>query len=623
MKKATLFTIIAAGMLSTTTTFAQNTKVSDTFAPLPDHSIRFTNYFDNDIHNSVEHWNKGVVPYEKLMLFYRDGRPQFALGEMWAKAVRSGAMLYAYTKDEQLKTILKNTVNEVFAFVQPNGALACVPMDKQPDGKGGDLWERKYIMLGLSQYYAHVEQDPRVLKLMIDEANSILDQIGDAPKVDIHTQGWTRTGIESFSIMEPLMRVYKLTGDKRYLDFCTYLIKKGGCKGADIFQESLDNVLPRKMGNGYPKAYEMLSVFEGLVEYYRCTGDEKWRTCFMNLFENIKKYEITIIGNGGADYPYHPKWRGEAWDNTALEQTNPKIERMMETCAGVTWMKLCSQILRITGDVSAVDFIEKYVYNGLLGAMKPTGDGFSYVNLLNGRKVTDSGWGTQVDGLRVTCCNLSGPMGLAYIPYVAVMQAQTGPVINLYNAADVKAKTAAGRPVTMSIQTEFPLSNTVAININKVKRERFAIKLRIPAWSKQTTVTINGKSAGNAVAGQYMTIDREWKKGDKIELTFDMRCQLIDAPRGSNPDSWNYQALIYGPIVLARDENIDADYNKPVQIKANANDEVAITAVKPTKEGTRMEFIVPTTSGSIHMVDYSSVDGWHGKQICTWLPKIQ
>ena len=242
-------------------------------------------------------------------------------------------------------------------------------------------------MLGLSQYYAHVEKDPRVLKLMIAEANSVIDQIGDAPKVDINTQGWSRTGIESYSVMEPMIRIYKLTGDKRYLDFCTYLIKKGGCRGANIFQESLDNVRPRLMGNGYPKAYEMLSVYEGLVEYYRCTGEEKWKQATLNLFENLKKYEITIIGNGGADYPYYPKWRGEAWDDTALEQTNPKIERMMETCAGVTWMKLCSQILRITGDASAVDFIEKYVYNGLIGAMKPGGNGFSYVNLLNGQKV--------------------------------------------------------------------------------------------------------------------------------------------------------------------------------------------------------------------------------------------
>ena len=158
---------------------AQNEKVKDLISPLSDHSIQLHGYFDNDIHNSVEHWNKGVVPYDRLMEFYDNNvnRPNFAVGEMWAKAVRSGAMLYAYNKDPELKKILVNTVNKVFKYVQSNGAIACSPVEKQPDSKGGDLWERKYIMLGLSQYYAHVEKDPRVLKLMIAEANSVIDQI--------------------------------------------------------------------------------------------------------------------------------------------------------------------------------------------------------------------------------------------------------------------------------------------------------------------------------------------------------------------------------------------------------------------------------------------------------------
>lgn len=69
----------------------------------------------------------------------------------------------------------------------------------------------------------------------------------------------------------------------------------------------------------------------------------------------------------------------------------------METCVGVTWLKLCSQILRLTGDPLTVDMIEKYAYNGLIGAMKPAGDGFSYVNLLNGVKTNPEGWGGMVN----------------------------------------------------------------------------------------------------------------------------------------------------------------------------------------------------------------------------------
>ena len=617
-----IFKAILLGIVATCSASAngQALRVSDAFRPLGDGQVQLTNYFQADILNSIEHWNKGVVPYRKLMDFYVKGAPVFALGEMWAKAVRSGSMLYGYTHDAALKSILEQTVEEVFGVVRSNGTIATVPPERQPYGKGGDMWERKYVLLGLSQYYAHVKQDPRVLKLMIDEANSIVDQIGPSPKTPMSTQGWSHNGIESYTVMEPMMRMYQLTGDKKYLDFCTYLVQEGGCRGADLFQEAFDNVLPRKMGAGYPKAYEMLSLFEGAVEYYRSTADERIRTAVLNLFENIKKREITLIGNGGADQPYYPKWKGEAWDDTALEQANPDIQRMMETCAGVTWMKLCSQILRLTGDPSAVDYIERYIYNGLLGAMKPGGDGFSYVNLLNGRKVTDRGWGTHIDGLPVTCCNLSGPMGLAYIPYVAVMQAPEGPVINLYNAATATAQTPKGREIRFRIHSDFPHDGKIVIELTDLKSERLTFRLYMPTWSQTTRVSINGQDAGPSTPGTYLALERKWKSGDRIELLLDLKARIHQAPRGSNPAGWNRTAITYGPIVLARDENIDPDYNKPVTILAAPNGEVSITPVKPQKPGTRMEFIVPTRSGNIRMVDYASIDGWNGKQVCTWMP---
>lgn len=600
-------------------------QVQDTFRPLPAGNIHLTNYLENDIENSIQHWSKGVVPYAKLVEFYRSGRPQFALGEMWGKAVRSASMFYRYTHDASLKEILHQTVYDLLSTTRSNGSISCTAEDKQPDGGGGDIWERKYVLLALSQYYTQVEADPKVLEAMKREALSIINQVGDAPKVDINSLGWSANHIESSSVLEPMMRLYNLTGDKRFLDFANYIVRNGGCQGENIFQQAIDNVPCCLMAGIYPKAYEMTSVFEGLVEYYRVTGEEKWKTSFTNYFNNVRNQEITIIGNGGGDQPHGSQphqqaWAGEAWDSTKYEQSNPQVKRMMETCTGVTWMKFCSQILRLTGNVQAVDEIERYVYNGLLGAMKPTGDGFSYVNLLNGEKVTNVGWGWNFDGLPVTCCNLNGPMGLAYIPFVAVMQAKEGPVVNLYNAAQVKAETALGNPVEMTIRTEFPKDNHVAIAVNPAAPEKFTIKLRIPVWSANTVVSVNGKKIKGVKSGSYLNISRKWKNNDKIELMLDMRCHLLDASRSCNPEGRRFQALQYGPIVLSRDENMDADYNKPVQIVANKNGEVKISKTTPTLSSARMEFLVPTTSGMIHMVDYSSVNCWNGKKICTWLP---
>ena len=612
--------ILFAGMSLLCVVPAFSQKVHDAIRPLPAGAVRLDGFFENDIRNSIDHWNKGVVPYAAMVDFFRNGRSQFALGEMWGKAVRSGCMFYRYTADPELKEILSQTVKDLLSTVRPNGSISCVPPEKQPDGPGGDLWERKYVLLGLDRYYDLVEADPAVLRAMTDQADCIIEQVGEPPKVPITSLGWSPNHIESSTLLEPFMRLYNRTGEKRYLDFARYIVSTGGSEGYDIFRQAYDNVPPHEMGGPYPKAYEMMSMFEGAVEYYRVTGDEYVRRSFMNLYDNIRRNEITIVGNGGGDQPYHPAVMGEGWDHTAVEQTNPDITRMMETCVGVTWMKFCSQILRLTGDPSAVDEIEKYIYNGLLGAMKPSGDGFSYVNLFNGEKVTNYGWGTTFGSLPVTCCNLNGPMGLAYIPFVAVMESDRGPVVNLYNAARAELSTPQGDSLSLRIETDFPLSDRVLVRVDPHAASLFTLSLRIPSWSERTVVKVNGKKVRSVEPGAYLSLERIWKPGDRVELAFDMRCRLLDAPRGSNRAGDSFQALVWGPIVLARDENIDPDYDEPVRVVAGKDRVVRVKRVAPTLASTRLEFEVQTDDGPIRMTDYASVNGWEGAHICTWLP---
>ncbi|MDR0575442.1 MAG: glycoside hydrolase family 127 protein [Tannerella sp.] len=611
-------------------TVAQSSHVTtgenaDAFIPLPAGSVHLTNFLDDDIRNSIDHWNKGGLPYDKFVDFFRHGRPQFALGEMWGKAVRSGCMFYRYTQDPELKRIMDGTVKDLISTQRENGSISCVEIDKQPEQS--ELWERKYVMLGLDEYYQWVNKDPVVLEALKKQADNIISIVGHEPKTEIIDVGWSATNvgfeechIESSTLLEPFMRLYKHTGEKRYLNFAAYIYESGGTKHFNVFEKAFENVEPYQMAGHYPKAYEMTSLFEGLVEYYRITGDPAIKRILLNYYNNIRMKEITIVGNGGANQPYHPQVQGEAWGNTALEQTNPDITRMMETCTGVTWMKFCSQILRLTGESSAMDEIERYIYNGLLGAMKPEGDGFSYVNLFNGEKVTNRGWGWDFGGKPVTCCNLNGPMGLAYIPFVAVMNSKEGPVVNLYNALTSSVTTPAGKQMKLDVETNFPLSDKVDIKVSPDASEHMVIRLRIPYWSSNTVVKVNGKKVKKVTSGDYLKLEREWEKGDKIEVKFDMKCHLTDAPKGSNRKGDDFKAVIYGPIVLARDENTDAAYNQPVQVVTGENGFVKVKAVNPTLTTTRMEFLVPTTDGEIRMIDFASVNGWGGKKICTWLP---
>ncbi|MBR4167197.1 MAG: glycoside hydrolase family 127 protein [Bacteroidales bacterium] len=618
--KYRFFTLLAFLAIASAS-FAQDglKKVDDVFTPLPGGSIHMRGYLDDAIMLTQENWAKGVMPYEDVLEFFRTGRKKFALGEMPGKSIRTNSLLWRYSRDPELKALTKDVVYSLIATTKSNGSISCTPVEDQPGEHDGDIWERKYVLLGLSQYYLDVERDPAVLEAMEKEARSVMDQVGPAPKKSITELGWSSTNIESSSILEPFMRLYFITGKQEYLDFATYIIESGGCKGSDIFAQVYDGVPMHEVGAPYPKAYEMTSIWEGLAEYYRATGDPRWLHCLENFFNQVKDNEITIIGNGGSDV-YWPKLMGEGWSNSAVEQSNPDIKRMMETCVGVTWMKFCSQYLRLTGDPAAVDCIERYVYNGLLGAMRPDGKGFSYVNLLNGPKVTNSGWGTVIDGLPVTCCNLSGPTGLAYIPYVAVMQAKEGPVVNLYNRGVYRTVTPDGRYLSLGIDTAYPKEGDVKIAVFPSGSGAFSIRLHIPSWSEATVVSVNGKPVENVVSGSYLSLDRDWKAGDEIRISFDMKARLIMAREGRNPRGKDFQAVQWGPLVLARDEGIDPGYASPVRIIADADSVVDVKRVAPERAGTRVEFLVPTVDGTIRMVDYSSVDCWDGGHIQTWLP---
>lgn len=614
-----------------TTTMLQH---SDIFFPLPAGAVAMRGGLERVIRVSIDGWILGAVPYHDFSRIFREGRPKYATGEMWGKFVRSGCFMYRAFPEPAIRDRMREAVAEILAAERPNGSISCSAPEAQPDGPGGDLWERKYVMLGLLEYYAQIDRDPAVLASLRRQADAILAQVGPAPKADVRDLGWSPNHVESSTLLEPFMRLHALTGEPRYLDFAKYLVECGGAKGSDLVQMALGNVPPHLMGGIYPKAYETTSYFEGLADYVRATGDGRVRQAVLNYFALVRDRELTIVGNGGADQPFHPRVCGEAWSDTAREQTNPDITRMMETCTGVTWMKFCSHVLRLTGDCTAAEAIETYVYNGLVGAMKPDGTGFSYVNLLDGVKTTNTGWGWEFGGFRVTCCNLNGPMGLAYIPYVAVMRSAEGPVVNLYCGLDARTETPSGAPLTLSIDTDYPRDGHIRIAVSPAAPETFTLRLRIPAWSAETAVAVNGNAAFSRVAretrpegriparaGAYLELRREWRAGDVVTLDFDMRCRRIEGPRGVNRAGDGRVAVAYGPVVLTREERRDPRFDEPADIQADGEGTIPARRIQPPS-GARVAFDIPLRGGgSILMTDYASADCWDGSRIRTWIAK--
>ena len=251
------------------------------------------------------------VNFRALADYYRNKADQFATGEFWGKLMRAGSLTYKYSQDKELKAILDETVADMMAIQLPDGCISTVPYEKQPNGThGSDLWERKYSLLGLLGYYEITGRED-VLECIKKAADFTISQVGDYPKKPITETGWAFCGIESSSILEPIVKIYHITGQKKYLDFATYIVESGACSRENLFDSIYQGKNPKDIGdNGKPedsiaKAYEMMSCFEGLIEYYRATGIEKWKETAIIFYNKLLEQEITLLGSGGADAPYN------------------------------------------------------------------------------------------------------------------------------------------------------------------------------------------------------------------------------------------------------------------------------------------------------------------------------
>jgi DUF1680 family protein len=190
--------------------------------------------------------------------------------------------------------------------------------------------------------------------------------------------------------------------------------------------------------------------------------------------------------------------------------------------------------------------MEVSLYNALLGAMMPHGEWWSYDSPLAGERLP-----SRQQGAQLSCCVSSGPRGLLLTPEWAVM---SGPdaevVINLYSPSTASAKLPNGKQLMIVQETGYPLTGLVTLTVQPEQPSSFALKLRIPEWSRQTALRVNGEPV-KCKPGTYASINRRWKANDKVTLELDLRGRIIRAPSGAPQ-----QAVMRGPIVLSFDNRL-------------------------------------------------------------------
>jgi DUF1680 family protein len=296
--------------------------------------------------------------------------------EYWGKWFTSLTLADAYCSIPETRTKRDEATKALIATAAPDGYIGTrVPAHRL---EGWDVWGCKYALLGLVADYDR-SGDASVLAAARGEADVLINELGPG-KTDIADVGeWN--GLPASSVLEPIVLLYERTRDQKYLDFAEHIVacwskpSKRLPNGMRLIEDALAGKNPDQMCA--PKSYEMMSCFEGLCELYRATGKHKYLDATMKLADGIFREETILVGVGTSN---------EVWFSGARLQTAP-VQKPMETCVTVTWMKLCDQLLRLTGDPKYADEMEKNLYNGLLGAMMPDGRWWAYFSGLMGVRV--------------------------------------------------------------------------------------------------------------------------------------------------------------------------------------------------------------------------------------------
>lgn len=562
-------------------------------------------------------------------------------GEYWGKMMRGASLVYQYSKNEVLYTILEKTIRDIIDSADENGRISSYSTNHEFEA--WDLWGRKYVLLGM-EYFLEICTDEKLRKDIINsmcrQLDYIISKIGNSEgkkEITAATRHWR--GLNSSSILEPVVKLYNLTGKKSYFDFAKYIVDLGGTDIANLFDLAYENKLYPYQ---YPvtKAYEMTSCFEGLIEFYKVTKEEKYKTAIINFADKILESDFTVIGCSGCSH--------ELFDHSTVRQANTNNgTTMQETCVTVTLMKFLYRVFLLTGDSKYADAFEISFYNAYLGSFNTEGiiepmikeehsdwnteplPFDSYSPLTVGKR------GTGIGGLKVMsdnhyygCCACIGAAGIGLFPKMQLLSSDKGLVLNLFANGYAEGITPQNNKVIFNIETEYPKDGNIKISLKLENPEKFLLEIRNPYWSKNTKVSVNGNFT--EVNENYIKTEKLWENGDIIELELDMRTKAIyPVPYGSqvlmskviwgknytvplfdeeDPIAHKHIALRRGPIMLAQENRLGYSVDIPVSIKVNDDGYVdASLTEKEIPYNCIVKMQVPLTNGSyMTLTDYSS-----------------
>ena len=466
------------------------------------------------------------------------------IGEHIGKWMHASVLAWAYTGDEALRRKLDYAAAALIKAQESDGYLGTYLPDKRFGlyrGADWDVWSHKYCLIGLLTYYRFTG-NAAALEACRKAGDLLVKTFGPGKK-DILDAG-THVGMAATSVMEPMVLLYRHTGDPRYLEFARYLTRAWDePNGPKIITTLLKKGHVNETANG--KAYEMLSNLVGLCELTRATGDRELLKPVLIAWRDIVDKRLYLTGSASQGEHFH--------DDFYLP--NQYSAHPMETCVTVTWVQLNMQLLRLTGKSCFGDQLERTFYNQLTAAQRPDGAEWCYFTPLEGTKHYGPG---------ISCCVSSGPRGVALIPqqtYLKKPARGTVPdflAINLFEPSRVVV-TLGGQAITVRQETDFPRSGKITLQLQMDRPARFGLQLRATPWGGRPKLTGPVARDSRIEDGWLRIPARQWKNGDRIEFELRLVARLVHGAHGNA----GHAAMMWGPIVLAYDQQQNPSGENP------------------------------------------------------------
>lgn len=346
-----------------------------------------------------------------------------------------------------------------------------------------------------------------------------------------------------------LAKLYLVTGEKKYLDEAKFFLDyRGKTTIVHDYSQAHKPVIEQDEAVGH--AVRAAYMYAGMADVAALTGDKDYIKAIDAIWDNIVSKKLYITGGIGATS------NGEAFGkNYEL----PNMSAYCETCAAIGNVYVNYRLFLLHGDSKYYDVLERTLYNGLISGVSLEGNGFFYPNPLE-----SMGQHQRQAWFGCACCPSNICRFIPSLPGYIYAVKDKNVFVNLF-LSNKSNLTVGGKKVALSQTTEYPWNGDITVNVDQNAAGQFAMKIRIPGWVRNQvvpsnlyqytdgkrlgyTVTVNGSVVGAISADGYYTIDRRWKKGDKVQIHFDMEPRTVRANNKVEADR-GMVSIERGPIV--------------------------------------------------------------------------